>query len=492
MPHILIVEDEKPLRTSLIGGLQLDGHSVVGAESVKEARELMKAGAREFDAVVTDVNLPGESGLEFVKRLREEGFGGAVLVMTAFGNNKIESAVEAMRCGADDYMQKPVGLDDLHLRIVRALEDRKAKSRLKLYDRMESARTGDSPVIGESPAWQRALTTARRFSSMPIPRSGETGELPCVLLLGETGVGKGVVAQYVHRADPGFNAAQPAPFVHVNCAALPAGLIESELFGHEKGAFTDAKAARIGLFELAEGGTIFLDEIGELPLDMQAKLLLVVERGVFRRIGGEKERSARARVVAATNLDLEQRAKEGRFRSDLLFRLNALTVRIPPLRERGQDAVLIARSILERMAKQQGKGSLRFDAGAEAAIAGNSWPGNVRELINAVKRATILCEPPDVTAEDLGLTAPSMVPMASLDPAREPHLHSTESVNGVPLLGGRLPTVDEMETMLIKQALRQAHGNVSLAAKLIGLNRGALRYRIDRLNLSSAVEEAST
>lgn len=492
MPHILIVEDEKPLRSSLIGGLQLDGHTVAGTESVKEARELMKAGARDFDAVVTDVNLPGESGLEFVKRLREEGYGGALLVMTAFGNNKVESAVEAMRCGADDYMQKPVGLDDLNLRIMRALDVRKAKSRLKLYDRMESARTGESPVIGESPAWQRALTTARRFSSMPIARAGETGELPCVLLLGETGVGKGVMAQYVHRADPSFNAAQPAPFVHVNCAALPSGLIESELFGHEKGAFTDAKAARIGLFELAEGGTIFLDEIGELPLDMQAKLLLVVERGVFRRIGGEKERSARARVVAATNLDLEQRVKEGRFRSDLLFRLNALTVRIPPLRERGQDAVLIARSILERMSKQQGKGSLRFDAAAEAAIAGNPWPGNVRELINAVKRATILCEPPDVTAEDLGLTAPTMVPMADLDPAKAPHLHSTESVNGIPLLGGRLPTVDEMETMLIKQALRQAHGNVSLAAKLIGLNRGALRYRIDRLNLSSAVEEAST
>ncbi|MFM9958045.1 MAG: sigma-54-dependent transcriptional regulator [Phycisphaerales bacterium] len=491
MAQILIVEDEKPLRTSLVGGLQLDGHQAVGVEAVKDAREAMRT--REFDAVVTDVNLPGETGLEFVRKLREEGFGGALLVMTAFGTSKpVESAVEAMRCGADDYMQKPVGLDDLNLRITRAIDVRKTKSRLKLYDRLESARSGESPVIGESAAWQRALTTARRFSSMPIPRAGETGELPCVLLLGETGVGKGVVAQYVHRADPGFNAAQPTPFVHVNCAALPPGLIESELFGHEKGAFTDAKAARIGLFELAEGGTIFLDEIGELPMDMQAKLLLVVERSVFRRIGGEKERSARARVVAATNLDLEQRVKEGRFRPDLLFRLNALTVRIPALRERGHDAVLIARATLERMAKQQGKPGLKFEAAAEAAIGAANWPGNVRELINAVKRATILCEPPVVNAEDMGLTAPSYVSMADLDPAREPHLRSTESVNGIPLLSGRLPTVDEMETMLIKQALRQAHGNVSMAAKLIGLNRGALRYRIDRLNLSSAVEEAST
>lgn len=490
MAAVLIVEDEAPLRKSIVGGLDLDGHKAAAVECIKDARDLMKA--REFDAVVTDVNLVGESGLDLVKRLRDEGYSGAILVMTAYGNNKVDMAVQAMQAGADDYLQKPVGLDDLNLRIGKAIEHRKAKSRLKLYDRLESARTSETLVLGESPAWQKTLTTARRFSSMPIPRAGETGELPCVLLLGETGSGKGVVAQYVHRSDPTFNAAQPTPFVHVNCAALPPSLIESELFGHEKGAFTDAKAARIGLFELAEGGTIFLDEIGELPLDMQAKLLLVVEKGVFRRIGGEKERSARARVVAATNLDLEQRVKDGRFRQDLLYRLNALTVNIPPLRERAGDAALIARAVLDRLSKQSGKGTLHFDSGAEAAINASHWPGNVRELINTIKRATILCEPPVVTTEDLGLSPASVVSMADIDGASGATMRPTESVNGIPLINGRLPSIDEMETMLIVQALRQAHGNVSMAAKLIGLNRGALRYRIERLNLESAVEESSS
>lgn len=490
MTSILIVEDEKPLRSSIVGALGLEGHKAAGAECIKDARELLRV--REFEAVVTDINLVGESGLDLVRQLRDEGFAGAILVMTAYGQNRVDAAVLAMQAGADDYIQKPVGLDDLSLRVAKAVEARTAKSRLRLYDRIESTKGSEAVTLGESPAWQKMLATARRFASLPIPKADEKGELPCVLLLGETGTGKGVVAQYVHRNGPAYNASQPAPFVHVNCAALPAGLIESELFGHEKGAFTDAKAARIGLFELAEGGTIFLDEIGELPLDMQSKLLLVVERGVFRRIGGEKERTARARVVAATNIDLERRAKEGRFRQDLLYRLNALTVHIPPLRERGPDALLIAKAALERIRKQQGKDALRFDDGAAAAILACPWPGNVRELVNAVKRASILCEPPEMTTEDLGLMhAPVVAASAVAGERGVAPAVPTESVNGVPLINGRLPTIDEMETMLIVQALRQAHGNVSMAAKLIGLNRGALRYRIDRLKLDYAVTESS-
>ena len=470
----------------------MEGHQVVAVECLRDAWAAIRVS--EFDAIVTDVNLKGESGLELVKKVREDSFEGAVLVMTAYGS--VDSAVEAMRMGADDYLTKPVSLDDLSLHITKAIDDRKARSRLRLYERMERTRTSETLIVGESRAWQQTLALARRFSSMPIPRPGEAGELPAVLLLGETGVGKGVVAQYVHRADPTFNESTPAPFVHVNCAALPPSLIESELFGHERGAFTDAKAARTGLFEMAAGGTIFLDEIGEMPLEMQAKLLIVVEKGVFRRVGGSKEHTARSRVVAATNLDLESRVREGRFRRDLLYRLNALTVAIPPLRERENDSVLIARLMLERHGKQQGKPGLTLDAGAEEAIRRHSWPGNVRELINAVKRASILCDPPNVTAEDLGLHDAIFSSVSSTDEfgheSKHPHAQvPSESVNGIPLVNGRLPSVDDMEKMLIIQALRQANGNVSSAAKLIGLNRGALRYRIERLGLESKVREPS-
>lgn len=489
MASILIIEDEKAVRSSMVSSLQLEGHRASGAACLKDAWELIRS--KDFDAVVTDVNLVGESGMDLVKRLREEGWDGAILVITAFGS--VDTAVDAMKSGADDYLQKPLSLDALSVHLARALENRRTKSRLNVYERLESVRTSASEnmMVGESPAWQRALETARRFAAMPIPRGGEPAELPAVLLLGETGVGKGVVAQYVHRSAPGFDPRHPAPFVHVNCAALPASLIEAELFGHEQGAFTDAKAARSGLFEIAEGGTIFLDEIGEMPLEMQAKLLLVVERGTFRRIGGSRERTARARILAATNVDLESLARVGRFRRDLLYRLNALTVSIPALRQRPGDALLIARRMLDRLSRQQGKPGLTLDASAEAAINAHPWPGNVRELINALKRATMMCEPPNVSSEDLGLVPAVSVPMAALDSQRDDRLRPTESVNGIPLLNGRLPSIDQMESMLITQALRQAHGNVSLAAKLIGLNRGALRYRIERLGLTAKVEEAS-
>ncbi len=486
MASILIVEDEATIRGTMKASLELEKHAVKDAGCIRDAVELMRN--FEFDAVVTDVNLVGESGLDLLRRIREEGFDGAVVVITAFGN--VSTAVEAMKLGADDYMTKPIGLDDLSLHLNKALENRRTRSRLRLYERLETVRSSEEPVLGESPAWTRTLTTAKRYGTMPIPRAESGGELPTILLLGETGVGKGVVAKLIHQASaaPG---ADPAPFVHVNCAALPASLIESELFGHERGAFTDAKAARAGLFEMAEGGTIFLDEIGEMPLDMQAKLLTVVEKGMFRRIGGQRERSVRARVIAATNQDLQKQVKDGRFRRDLLFRLNALTLTVPALRERGGDAQLIAKTMLQRLGRHQGKGELRLDSSAVAAINAHTWPGNVRELVNAVKRASILCEPPIATAEDLGLAGDARAG-AEVFVGQSTSGLPLETADGIPLINGRLPSVDDLEKMLITKALRQARGNVSMAAKLIGLNRGALRYRIERLGLESQVQESST
>jgi len=423
--------------------------------------------------------LIGESGLDLVKRLRDDGFDGVIIVITAFGT--VSSAVEAVKLGADEYLQKPVSLEEISLLVGKSLANRKLRSKVKLYERLERVRGGDAQILGESESWKRTLALAQRFAQLPVPAPGVGGELPTILLLGETGAGKGALAPYLHRCDPRYNAADPSPFVHVNCAALPMSLIEGELFGHEKGSFTDAKASRAGLFEMAEGGTIFLDEIGEMPLEMQSKLLTVVEKGVFRRIGGSVERTARARIIAATNQDLEERVRQGTFRRDLLYRLNALTIRIPSLRERGDDAVLMAQAIVSRYADGDDARILTFSPDALSAIRAHTWPGNVRELINVVKRAAILCEQNMIRPSDLALGSAE-----GFDPAESPRSpdRAPTAVGGDEIsFGANLPNFDQIERALIVEALKRAGGNVSLAAKLIGLNRGALRYRIERLGL---------
>ncbi|MBL0922028.1 MAG: sigma-54-dependent Fis family transcriptional regulator [Phycisphaerales bacterium] len=480
---ILIIEDERTLRTSIRRSLEQDGHTVSEAACLKDAREAVRQ--RDFDAVITDVNLVGESGIEFLAQMREDGFDGAVIVMTAYGT--IDSAVDAMKRGADEFLQKPLSLDELNLVVRKTLENRRLLSRVRLYERLERVRTDGGEALGASPAWAEALSLASRFARLPTPRAGQPGELPTILLLGETGAGKGVLAQHIHKSDPAASGGSATPFVHVNCAALPATLIEGELFGHEKGAFTDAKDARPGLFEMAEGGTIFLDEIGEMPLEMQAKLLTVVEQGRFRRLGGTKERVARARIVAATNLDLEERVAQGAFRRDLLYRLNALTIRIPSLRERGSDVILIAEAALRRLGDQQGRPAPTLGEDAKAALQRHAWPGNVRELLNVVKRACILCEGDRIGAEHLGLgVARGAAHNGHANGAASPGGHGAASAPGdrfVCDFDAGPVDIERIERSIIEQALRRARGNVSLAAKLIGLNRGALRYRIERFGL---------
>lgn len=476
MGSILVIEDEPGLRSSIKQSLELDGHRAQPAGCLREAYEQLAKS--DFDAVITDMNLVGESGLDLIRRVRGEGFDGLIIVITAYGT--VESAVEAVRAGADEFIQKPIRLEELGIVVNRGLEHRRLRGRLALQERLNRVASGAIEALGNCESWKRTLSLASRYSALKVPEEGRGGELPTILLLGETGSGKGVLARYIHDCD---STGSESSFVHVNCAALPASLIESELFGHEKGAFTDARAARPGLFELAEGGTIFLDEIGELPIEMQAKLLLVVERGVFRRIGGTRERRVRARIIAATNQDLEERAKAGTFRSDLLFRLNALTIRIPPLRERGDDAITIAEATLRRAAPESDAGSLRFSPEAIEAIRAYSWPGNVRELVNAVRRAGILCDGPEIGPEHLGLE-------------HDASLHAGHSLQGSPSATSALidfsrgpVTFESIERQLILEAVRHARGNVSLAAKLIGLNRGALRYRIERLGLESHIRE---
>jgi DNA-binding NtrC family response regulator len=508
--RILIVEDEANLRFSIRQTLRRAGHEVAEEESVSGAWEETRRA--DFDAVLTDINLGGDDGIDLVRRLREDGFDGAIVVMTAYGT--IESAVGAMKVGADDYLQKPLSLEELVILIDRLLEHKKLRRRLSLYQRLESTHQTAQGMVGDSPAWKETLRLAERLASAPVAGgargkdngSVSGGALPTILILGETGTGKGLLARFIHQqAVKGHGGrADEAPFVHVNCSALPPSLVESELFGHEKGAFTDAKASRAGLFEMAEGGTIFLDEIGDMPLELQAKILTIVEEGLFRRVGGSRDKRISARIITATNQPLEERVDQGKFRRDLLYRLNALTIRIPPLRERADDAVLIAQAMLERFAREYGRAAPRLLEDARAAIRAYPWPGNVRELINTAQRLAMLSERAEIGAAELGLPAPAMT-------ARRATLAATNGVpNRDPRLGAPAPhpaaahnglvfdfeqgthKAEDVERELIIQALRRTRGNVSKAAKLIGMQRSSLRYRIDRFGLQELVQEIAS
>ena len=415
MAKILVIEDDTDLRFTIVKALRKAGHDVAEAATLPDAREFV---ARSVpDMVLTDLALTadGREGLEFIRELREgkEAFEGVIVAMT--GNASVETAVMAMRLGADDYLTKPLSFEELTLSVPKWLDGRRLRQRVRLYERLERSRGEEFEALGTSPAWRASLDLATRLSAVPLPPENDAGAhvpLPCFLLLGETGTGKGVLARHIHmqacRASPPSGGAHAGtavepPFVHVNTSALPANLVEGELFGHERGAFTDAREARPGLFEMADGGTIFLDEVSETALDLQAKLLLVVESGRFRRVGGTKERRVRVRVIAASNQDLESRVAEGRFRRDLLFRLNAFTVEIPSLRERGQDVLLIARAMLERFCKQFVRPCIRLSPEGERALLAHSWPGNVRELVNACQRAALLAEGPEIGSAELGL-----------------------------------------------------------------------------------------
>jgi two-component system, NtrC family, response regulator AtoC len=484
---ILVIEDEENLRYSIRQALSRSGHDVSEAGSLSTAWEHTRK--RDFDAVITDINLNGDNGIDLVQRLREDGYEGAIIVMTAYGT--VESAVSAMKQGADDYLQKPLSLEELVLLMARLLDHRRVRRRLNLYERLESTRVESRGLVGQSPAWKRTLELASRLAGAPVMSRGGTAggrSLPAILLLGETGVGKGVLARFIHeRGKPEGHEA--GPFVHVNCSALPPSLVESELFGHEKGAFTDAKNQRPGLFEMAEGGTIFLDEIGDMPLPLQAKILTIVEDGTFRRVGSSRDRFVSARIIAATNQDLEARAADGSFRRDLLYRLNALTIRIPPLRDRDSDAALIADEVLGRFAREYGRPGLCFSHAARAALNAHRWPGNIRELINCVQRVAMLGEGREAGPDDLALGPPEARRARSGTGTADEEAAPAGLVFDFEHGPHR---ADEVERELIVQALRRTHGNVSKAAKLIGMQRSSLRYRIDRFGLDTLVQEIAS
>ncbi|WP_278942262.1 sigma-54-dependent transcriptional regulator [Pseudomonas helleri] len=392
MPHILIVEDETIIRSALRRLLERNQYQVSEAGSVQEAQE--RFSIPSFDLIVSDLRLPGAPGTELIKL----GQGKPVLIMTSYAS--LRSAVDSMKMGAVDYIAKPFDHDEMLQAVARILRDRQNSQTVAAADRPAAKpgntdkntvdnSNGEIGIIGSCPPMLDMYSKIRKVA----PTDSN------VLIQGESGTGKELVARALHN----LSKRAKAPMISVNCAAIPESLIESELFGHEKGAFTGASAGRAGLVEAADGGTLFLDEIGELPLEAQARLLRVLQEGEIRRVGSVQSQKVDVRLIAATHRDLKNLAKVGQFREDLYYRLHVIALKLPPLRERGADVNEIARAFLARQSARIGRTDLKFAPDAERAISHYSWPGNVRELENAVERAVILCESPEISADLLGI-----------------------------------------------------------------------------------------
>jgi len=454
---ILIVEDEAVFARAVAKRLERNGYKTRIAEDIKTAVGYFKESTP--DMVLLDMRLPDGSGLDFLSDLREKHESSVpVLVMSAYG--ELEDAVAAMKLSASDYLKKPVDLDELVLNVEKVLEQDALTRKLDYSatrERHASATESTAPFLGECEALKQVHEQIDRIARL----TEQADTPPNVLLLGETGTGKDVLARLLHAR----SGRQQRPFVQVDCASLPKDLIEAELFGHEKGAFTSAHAARTGLIEAAEDGVLFLDEIGEIPLDLQSKLLAVLERRVVRRVGTAQERPVGAWFIAATNRDIEQLAEQGEFRSDLYYRLNVLSIRLPPLRERGDDIMLLAEHYAQKTAQRYGLGDIGFSKAARQALLDYDWPGNVRELRHIVERAVLLSGGDELSVDSLGLNQSGQTSSAAAAPAAAP---------------GPDVTLEEAEHNLIKQALERTNHNVSQAARELGITRMALRYRMKK------------
>ncbi len=466
---ILIVDDERTLARAIRAYLEESGYTVEVAGDAESALALLPR--FHPDVVITDVRLPGLDGIALLRKIREFDPAISVVVMTAHGS--IEGAVEAVKLGAFDYLKKPVDLEELKLIAERAHETNTLRQELSYYRRRGTGGPSFTEVIGESPALRTVLDQAREIAALD--------DTPPVLITGETGTGKGLVARTIHASGP--RAAQP--FIDVNCTALPATLMESELFGHERGAFTDAKESRLGLFEAAEGGFIFLDEIGDVEISLQGKLLKAIEERVVRRVGGVRDRKIDVRILAATNRDLEREASQDRFRRDLYFRLAVLLLRLPPLRERGDDVLLLAEQYLRRFGAKYGRRVHRITAEAQALLRSYPWPGNVRELSHVIERAVLWSRSDEIGPDHLSLTRPVEPPLA----VPSEGMAVQEPTAELPLPGGQpLPprgtSLEQWERTLLEQALRESAGNQTRAAERLGISRDTLRYRLKKYGIT--------
>jgi len=441
-PKILLVDDEENVRLPLRRFLTGKGFTVVEADSLASVREVLRP--HSVDAAVVDFSLPDGDGLDVLRTLKAQDASLPVVLLT--GHGTIDLAVKAIKDGAEQFFTKPVELPALLVVIQRALENRRMRQ-VSLAGKSSQARHAVDPFFGESPAVRRLAAEAARVAASPVH----------VLIQGETGAGQGVLARWLQQNGPRAD----EPFVDLNCAGLSRELLESELFGHEKGAFTGAVATKPGLLEMAHRGTLFLDEIGDVDLQIQAKLLKVVEDFRFRRLGDVRDRQVDVRLIAATHRDLTQLVREGKFREDLYYRISAIPLVVPPLRERGQDVVLLARRLVERIGAEMARPGVRLSGEAEKHIAQHAWPGNVRQLRNVLERAVLLGERAVLEPADLSLPAGGAI-------AAEANASLT---------------LAEAERRHIEAVLRAQRGAVPRAAEILGLSRSALYERIKKHGL---------
>ena len=449
---ILIVDDDRSIRWTLDKALQSWGYDTVQAENVAEAKQLFAE--EEPDASLLDIDLPDGSGLDVLTHITENQHEAIAIMITA--NVDVKNTIAALRGGAFDFIGKPLNVEELRVTLRNALETKNLRREVQQTRRERAKEFSFDQIIGTSAAMKKALDLASRVAQ---------SDVNTILLQGETGTGKDLFARAIHQASERAN----APYVAINCAALPATLIESELFGYEKGAFTDAKAKKEGLFEQAQGGTIFLDEIGELELALQAKLLRVLEESRFRRVGGLKDLPLDVRVIAASNRDLKKESEEDRFRLDLYYRLSIIQINIPPLRERGDDVLLLADYYMEKTnPKRRQANKLRGLSPQVAKIfKGYEWSGNVRELRNVIERASILEDSEFVTTEHL--------PVDLI--GKDGGVRQTGRVVNLPPEG---IAMEEVELELARQALERENGNLTKAARLLHISRDQLRYRLKK------------
>jgi DNA-binding NtrC family response regulator len=449
--RILVVEDEEKLRRVIELQLASSGFDVDKAATAEEGLKI----ADRADLILTDLRLPGMDGVQFLSQIRRQNAHVPVVMMTAYGS--VETAVESMKAGATDFLLKPFSLDHLIQVVYKALEMRALRDENRQLKEELGRRYEYDNIIGRSEAMQEIFAT--------IERVGPTRAT--VLLAGESGVGKDLIARAIHFHSP----RRERPLVKINCSAIPENLMESELFGYEKGAFTGAVGTKPGKFEQADTGTVFLDEIGDVPAAIQVKLLRILQEREFERLGSNVTRHIDVRVIAATNQDLRAALEQGTFREDLYYRLNVVPLNIPPLRERKQDIPFLANHFLRKLAPDSGHEVEAISDAAMEKLVGYHWPGNVRELENVIERALILCRGSQLEADDIKL---EMAPRAR--PAGDSNQHHF------------LPeglTLDQYEQEIIREALRRADGNKSQAARLLGLTRNALRYRLTQMGLEA-------
>jgi len=446
MEPLLLVEDKNELRAMLRKALERTGHSV--EEAADGSAAIQKLRAKRYQMVLTDLKMPGASGLDVLRESKQADSTIPVILLTAFGS--VDEAVSAMKEGAFDFIQKPVDLDHLKLLVERATRQQELLRENLILREEFATRYGFPRIVGDSPAMQAVSSQLQKAAPTETT----------VLLLGESGTGKELFARAIHH----LSSRSEQPFVALNCAAIPESLVENELFGHERGAFTGAGNRKIGKIELAQRGTLFLDEIGELPLASQAKLLRVLEERRFERVGGTQPIDVDVRIVVATNRDLSARLREKLFREDLYFRISAVPLTIPPLRDRGDDLFLLADHFLEKFTREFGKPSLSLDPEARRRLREYSWPGNVRELQNALERAVILADGDEISRE-LILAKPAAVAVESAPRNMVPDSFSWEGSFDDVTARAQL----HVERVLLEKALKESRWNKTRAAEKLGI-----------------------